>query len=197
MKINRGTVERFKNKSVKVSSANSKNTASKHALLYGAVVSCLLLTANYSHAQVYANDAEWKESEVPPPPAFDVNKLVTFEVPRYTSMVYGVDLASVSIFKADSLVRYVIVITSASGAKNVMYEALRCSTGEFKTYARYSADGKWSTVADPQWRSVFAITPSLHPLWFAKAGACDGAAPVSSLSELATKLKNGAPYFAP
>lgn len=176
---------------------NPNSASIQRVLWHCTLLSGLLLTAPYSSAQIYANDAEWKESDAPPPPAFDVGKVVTFEVPRYTSMVYGVDLASVTLSKPDSLVRYVMVITSASGAKNVMYEALRCSTGEFKTYARYSDDGKWRAVANQEWRSVFTIAPSLHPLWFAKAGACDGAAPVSSLAELATKLKSGARYFAP
>lgn len=80
---------------------------------------------------------EWKESEAPPPPAFDVGKLVTFDAPLSSSLIYGVDPASVSISNSDSLVRYVMVATSASGARNVMYEGIRCATGEVKTYARY------------------------------------------------------------
>ncbi len=155
----------------------------------------VMANTGLARAQVYANDAEWKESEVPPPPAFDVKKLLTFEVPRIASLVYGVDPASVSISKSDSLVRYVMVATSPTGVSNVMYEALRCSTGEFKTYARYSADGKWSQVVNPEWRSVFASMPSKHPLWFAKAGACDAAAPVGSISELVTKLKYPGRYL--
>lgn len=155
----------------------------------------VLATGGLARAQVYANDAEWKESEVPPPPAFDVKKLVTFEVPRISSLVYGVDPASISISTSDSLVRYVMVAISPTGARNVMYEALRCSTGEFKTYARYSSDGKWSPVTDPQWRSVFGSMASKHPLWFAKAGACDAASPVGSISELLTKLKYPGRYL--
>ncbi len=155
----------------------------------------VIANTGLARSQVYANDAEWKESEVPPPPAFDVKKLVTFEVPRISSLVYGVDPASVSISKSDSLVRYVMVATSPSGTNNVMYEALRCSTGEFKTYARYSSDGKWSPVTDPQWRSVFGSMASKHPLWFAKAGACDAASPVGSISELLTKLKYPGRYL--
>ena len=58
---------------------------------------------------------EWKESEVPPPPAFDVGKLVTFEVSPNASLVYGVDPASISMSKSDGVVRYVMVATSASG----------------------------------------------------------------------------------
>lgn len=152
----------------------------------------IVCTASLAQAQIYGTDNEWMESEVPPPPAVDVKKLVTFEVPTSLSLVYGVDPASISISKSDGLVRYVVVATSASGARNVMYEALRCSTGEFKTYARYSSDDKWSAVSNAQWRSVFENMPSRHPLWLAKAGACDAGAPVGSVKELIAKLKSTA-----
>ena len=158
----------------------------------GIVLLCLLLTSRV-HAQqpqTYANDAEWKESEAPLPPPFDVNKLVIFDVPSSVSLVYGIDPATVSISKTDSLVRYVVVATSASGVRNIMYEALRCETGEFKIYARYSPSGKWDAVTTPQWRSVFDNMPSKHPLRLARAGACDAAAPVGSVRELVSKLKN-------
>ena len=150
----------------------------------------LLAAASVTCAQTFANDEEFKESEAPPPPAFDVKKLVMFDVPSSLTLVYGIDPATVSISKSDSLVRYVVVATSASGVRNVMYEALRCATGEFKTYARYSPDGKWSLVSNPQWLSVFGNMPSKHPLRLARAGACDAAAPASSVAELVSKLKN-------
>jgi CNP1-like family len=161
-----------------------------------ALLLAILLTCGHlAQAQVYANDAEWKETEAPPPPGFDMSKLIRFDVPTSQSLVYGVDPASISISKSDSLVRYVMVATSASGARNVMYEALRCSTGEFKTYARYSSDGKWSLISDPQWRSVFENMPSKHAVMFARAGACDAAAPVGSVKELVIKLKNPGRYM--
>ena len=171
----------------------------KDALVRGVMLSALLMT-NHGHLQaqtpqVYANDAEWKETEAPPPPAFDVNKLIQFDVPTSLSLVYGIDPASVSISKTDSLVRYVVVATSASGTRNVMYEALRCATGEFKTYARYSSDGKWSSVSNPQWRSVFDNMPSKHPLRLARTGACDGVGTVGSVQELVSKLKNPGRYL--
>lgn len=152
----------------------------------------LALTAGASltHAQTFANDEAWKESEAPPPPAFDVKKLVMFDVPTSLNLVYGIDPATVSISKSDSLVRYVVVATSTSGVRNVMYEALRCATGEFKTYARYSSDGNWSPAGNPQWRSVFDNMPSKHPLRLARAGACDAGAPVGSVGELVRKLKS-------
>ena len=146
-------------------------------------------------AQVFVESLDWKESEVPPPPAFDVARLLTFDGSGATSMVYGVDPASVSISRSDSLVRYVLVATSPSGVRNVMYEAIRCATGEFKTYARYTPDGRWQPVTDPQWRSVFANMPSKHALAFAQSGACDAAAPATSVRELVYKLKNQHRYL--
>lgn len=163
----------------------------KPALL---VFATLLLGINMSWAQTPAfvtpDDPDWKETEVPPPPAFDVKKLVVFDVSPNSQLVYGVDPATIRISEKDSLVRYVMVATSASGARNVMYEGIRCSTGEFKTYARASPDGKWSHVSDPQWRSLFENMPSKHALRFAKAGACDSAAPPASVDALVSRLKS-------
>lgn len=141
-------------------------------------------------AQSAAEDAEWKESELPPPPAFNVGKLLTLDVLLNSSLVYGVDPASISISKSDSLVRYVMVATSASGARNVMYEAIRCSTGEFKTYARYSPEGRWNMASNPEWRSMFGNLPSRHALRFAQAGACDNAAVPISVNDVVSRLRN-------
>ncbi len=141
-------------------------------------------------AQLAPDDPDWKESELPPPPAFDMGKLITFDGAANSSLVYGVDPASIRISGSDNLIRFVLVATSASGAKNVMYEAIRCSTGEFKTYARYTSDGRWSPVGDAGWRSMFVSSPSRHALYFAKAGACDNAATPSSVSAVVFRLKN-------
>ena len=141
-------------------------------------------------AQPAVDEPEWSESEVPPPPAFNANQLVTVDVPASSQLVYGVDPATIQISNKDGIVRYVMVATSASGARNVMYEGLRCSTGEFKTYARYSPDGQWKSVTDPQWRSVFGNMPSKHALNFARAGACDGATTATTVNVLVSRLKN-------
>ena len=140
------------------------------------------------------DNPDWKESEAPPPPAFDVGKLLTFTVTANQFMVYGVDPASISISSSDSVVRYVVVATSQSGVRNVMYEALQCARGEVKTYARMAPGGQWQLVKDPQWRSVFEKKPSMHALAFAKVAACDNAAPATSVREIVYKLKNAGVY---
>jgi hypothetical protein len=142
-----------------------------------------------AHAQPAFDEPEWAETQVPPPPAFDMKKLVAVDVPG-SSLAYGVDPASIQISKKDGIVRYVMVAKSTTGATNVMYEGLRCSTGEFKTYSRYSPEGEWKPVTDAQWRSVFGNMPSKHALRFARAGACDGATSASTVDVLVSRLKN-------
>ena len=154
------------------------------------VCALLLSFSSLLWAQLAVEDAEWKESELPPPPAFDVGKLLRVDVSLNSSLVYGVDPASISISKSDSLVRYVMVATSPSGVRNVMYEAIRCSTGEFKTYAHYSPEGRWNMAGNPEWRSMFGNMPSRHALRFAQAGACDNAAVPISVNDVVSRLKN-------
>ena len=143
-----------------------------------------------AQAQLVDEEPVWKESNVPSPPAFDIGKLLTFEVSAVSSLVYGVDPATISITQSDGVVRYVMAATNASGASNIMYEGIRCSTGEFKTYARYSTDGRWNLINNPMWRSMFGYMPSKHALRFAKAGACDNVTPASSVREITNQLKN-------
>ena len=151
-------------------------------------------TARAAPVDFLLDNPDWKESEAPPPPPFDVGKLLTFTVTANQFMVYGVDPASISISSSDSVVRYVVVATSQSGVRNVMYEALQCARGEVKTYARMAPGGQWQLVKDPQWRSVFEKKPSMHALAFAKVAACDNAAPATSVREIVYKLKNAGVY---
>lgn len=160
-------------------------TSMKFKPLALAILLGLSLTA---WAQRDAELMDWKEGAIPPPPAFDVAKLLTFEVSAASSLVYGVDPATLSIAD-DGIVRYVMVATSASGVRNVFYEGLRCSSGEFKTYARYTPEGAWIKVTRPEWRSVFGNLPSRHALQFARSGACDNMTPASSVNEIVRRLK--------
>ncbi len=151
-------------------------------------VACLLGLSLTAWAQRDIDVLDWKEGEVPPPPAFDAGKLLTFDVSAGSSLVYGVDPATLRIAQ-DGIVRYVMIASSASGARNVVYEGLRCSSGEYKTYARYTPEGVWRMVDKPEWRSMFGNMPSRHALQLARAGACDNSAPASSVGEIVRRLK--------
>lgn len=162
-------------------------------LIAATAVLVALCLSGPANAQTYEEAPEWKEADVPSPPPFDVAKLVTFDVSAGSSLVFGFDPATVTISRRDGVVRYVLVATSASGVKNILYEGLRCDTGEFKTYARYGTDGQWKPVADPQWRSMFGAMPSKHPLRLANAGGCDNRAPPSSVTSMVSRIKTATP----
>ncbi len=144
-----------------------------------------------SHAQLVSTDPDWKETEVPAPPALnatDLKRLIPFEVSANSELRWSVDPASIKITD-DGLVRYVVVARSPTGLINALYETINCNKAEFKTYARYNANGGWATVENPQWRSMYDKLPSRHALMLAKQGACVGNAPAQSATEMVQALK--------
>jgi CNP1-like family len=142
-----------------------------------AFVACiaLLLASSVVWPQSADLDPDWKESNVPPPPAFDRDKLVAIEMPAFLTLKYGVDPATIKLSE-DGVVRYVVVASSSSGALNAFYEGIRCTTAEFKTYARYNPSGQWNPVSSPQWRSVWDTQSSKHTRVLAFQGVCKGKA---------------------
>jgi len=150
----------------------------------------LLLAISSAFAQLVDMDPDWKELEVPPPPAFKTDGLVYVDMPRYVTVKLGVDPETLRITN-DGIVRYVMVATSPSGSTNATYEGIRCLTGEVKTYARYGTTGKWNALADPQWKPLNGNQPSLHALALARQGACLGrSAAAPSAEAIISTLKN-------
>lgn len=149
----------------------------------------LTLVALSTSAQV-VTDPDWKETEVPAPPAFNKERLIPIEMPKYVTLQFGVDPATLTI-SPDGIVRYVMVAANATGSISAMYEGIRCATGEVKTYARYASNGKWSPVPDPQWHGLTDNLPSRHALALARQGACEGrSATANSAAAIVDALKN-------
>ncbi len=139
-------------------------------------------------AQGRVEEKEWKEADAPPPPSFEVSRLIPFEVSAGSSLKFGVDPSTLAI-GADGVLRYVMVARSPSGTVNAMYEGLRCSTGEYKTYARYNASGGWNAVSDPKWEPLRGSGRSMYTFQMARQGACpDGGTPVR-LDEVLRELR--------
>lgn len=140
-------------------------------------------------AQFVDDDPDWKEVEIPAPPAFAVDRLIQLEMPRHISLKVGIDPETLRITR-DGIVRYVMVATSSSGSTYATYEGIRCQTGEVKTYARHGATGQWIAVTNPQWKPLSGNQPSPHAMALARQGACDGRAPASQVpAEIIDKLK--------
>jgi len=155
-----------------------------------ALLGALALTLAYHvQAQVGPDDPDWKESDAPTPPTFSADKLLPLAMPPYVTVTFGIDPATLTI-TPDGIVRYVVVTRNSSGSVAAMYEGIRCSTGEVKTYARANSTGAWSVVTDPKWRDFTDNLPSKHAWVFARQAACDGrAATASSTTDIVRALK--------
>lgn len=96
----------------------------------------------------------WQEQAVVMPayPA-DVD-LLPFPVDQPgLSQTFNIDSKSLSV-GADGVVRYSVVIVSNSGARNVLFEGLRCSTREFRTYAYGEAVHSFHPAQSDKWQPV-------------------------------------------
>lgn len=128
------------------------------------------------HAQ-YANaDApDWKEDAVPPPPAYSVSGLVEIEMPRSSAVKMGVDPNTIVLNHTTGIARYVVVARGPS-AVNASYEGIRCSTGEFKIYARQVQGGEWAPNSETAWRPMRGQNSVMvqYPLQLARSGMCVG-----------------------
>lgn len=146
----------------------------------------ICLAASAVHSQLLTEEA-WQEAEAPPPPAFSTERLLRFEVNPQSTMVYGVDPQTIQISPVDRVVRYVVVASSPEGARNVLYEGIRCPTGQVKTYARHNGQA-WVMFTDPQWLPM-ALRPSRHALQLARQGACDNAGTPSNAQDVVRALR--------
>lgn len=103
----------------------------------------------------------WKETTLELPPYPDIPSMQGGELQLSRGdLTYKLDLDSIAIGE-DGVTRYTIVITSSTGAQNILYEGVRCQTAEYKSYA-FGSQGGWSEAVFPQWQSVGSVRGSAH-----------------------------------
>lgn len=98
---------------------------------------------------------EWTEDKVETLPALpQAQDLLTFDVSRNTPLQFAVDGKSLSV-GSDGVVRYTVVITSPSGARNINYEGIRCENYEWRLYAGLNADHDgWDRTVANDWSRI-------------------------------------------
>jgi hypothetical protein len=148
-----------------------QSTMTRTCLSRWGVAAVLVLFTGLTGAQNTLDNPDWVEEKASPPPAYSKTDLIPIDMPRHVSLKIGVDPATVRVGE-DGIVRYVVVMTNASGTVNAAYEGIRCLTDEFKTYARVGSSGEWTLVSDPQWKHVNDNMPSKHAHAIARQGAC-------------------------
>jgi hypothetical protein len=134
----------------------------KNILLYLAFLcSGLLSSAPLSaldnddpHFGDFIEAPKWQEAKVTIPPFPNRDDLLKVEVDRVDMpFSFYVDPDSLSVVN-DDVVRYTVLIESNSGASNIMYEGIRCSTNEYRTYAYGTHDEKFSKARASSWTRI-------------------------------------------
>ena len=140
-------------------------------------------------AAQYASDAlyDWNEGEVPSAPEWNIKNLIDADLPGRSVRV-GIDPATITLDKATGIARYVAVARGVS-AVNASYEGIRCTTGEWRVYARQIPGEEWQN-ASSGWQ-VMRDARSPHAHWFAKTGICEAHSMRTDTRDIVRLLKNG------
>lgn len=93
---------------------------------------------------------QWQEIEVVLPPPPKESDLQPFYVSAATSNQFFIDMSSLSV-GADGVVRYVLLVLSPEGGRNVTFEGMRCESRERRIYAAGRKDGSWSKARKNEW----------------------------------------------
>jgi hypothetical protein len=139
-----------------------------------------------------ANDPDaprfWEEAEVKIPTAPPSKDLKPFYVSATTQLKFALDAPSI-VFDQDEVIRYVVVITSSSGAQQVTYEGIRCEKYEWRLYATMQSDGKWSKSPNSRWQVIKNTSYNSYHAALVKDAFCDNAIPRRSAKEIIPLLK--------
>ncbi|MFI4940416.1 MAG: CNP1-like family protein [Burkholderiales bacterium] len=169
-------------------------------LLADAVVLALaigLITAsipNPARSQERSTDeAQTKESvvaeaawQLPTPPMAD--DLLQFYTSPTTGQSFAVDAKSLTV-GADGVVRYTIVGTSSSGAKNIGYEGIRCSSHEKKLVAMGHADGTWARARNADWEPIMEKGTNLQHAALAEDYLCMNGSVAGTVAKILNALR--------
>jgi hypothetical protein len=93
---------------------------------------------------------QWQEIEIQLPAAPRQESQLPFYVSAATENRFFVDGSTLSVGK-DGVVRYVLLVLTPGGARNVTYEGMRCETRERRIYASGRQDGSWSKARKNEW----------------------------------------------
>jgi hypothetical protein len=159
---------------------------------------CCALPAGPAFAQSRAaveDDGESKirgelEVKLPAPPKAE--NLLPFEAGAANSNRFFIDVQSILVGD-DGIVRYTLVIRSASGAENVSFEGMRCETVEQKYYAFGRRDGTWSNARSSTWRRIQYKEINRHHGILYSDYFCPDGSPILSATDAINRFKYGVP----
>lgn len=132
----------------------------------------------------------WQELAVRLPAAPEPVAQIPFYVSAATDNLFTIDRKSLSV-DTDGVVRYVLTITTAGGARNVTYEGMRCETREQRIYASGRMDGSWSKSRNNEWARIKDVIANRHHAALFLEYFCPGGVIVANTAEALDALQRG------
>lgn len=132
----------------------------------------------------------WQEIAVKLPKMPDMTTLLPFDVSATATQTFSVAPDSLTV-GADGVIRYVLVARSSSGALNISYEGLRCTSLEKKLYAFGLNDGSWSRSRNDQWVPISGNAANRRHAALAQDYFCDGSTVAGKAGDIVKRLKSG------
>jgi hypothetical protein len=132
----------------------------------------------------------WQERVVDLPAAPLPENLLPFYVSAATDNEFFVDGTSLTV-GPDGVVRYVLVVQAAGGARNVSFEGLRCETRERRVYAFGRPDRTWSKSRNENWQRIRDVPANRHHAALFYDYFCPGGAIVAGADEARDALRRG------
>jgi len=133
---------------------------------------------------------QWQEIAVVLPAAPKQESMLPFFVSAASRNEFFVDSASLSV-GADGVVRYVLLVETPGGARNVTYEGIRCETRERRIYASGRRDGVWSKSRNNNWERIRDVAPARQHAALFLDYFCPGGLIVRDVAEVLDALRKG------
>ncbi|SOZ36106.1 CNP1-like family protein [Cupriavidus neocaledonicus] len=123
--------------------------------------------------------------------------LIPFSVAGTGTLSFAVDSKSISVGK-DNVVRYTVVTTSQSGARNVTFEGMRCDAFERKLYATLPPGAtEWvpnSSDYGETWHRMQAGVRNAYAATLATDFFCEGRTVAGKPADMVLELQSRAPH---
>lgn len=140
-------------------------------------------------AQQEAAKGKWKEAEATlPTTAPQDADLVSFPTLPNATLDYAIDTKSVQVTK-DGVVRYVAVIRSKQGARNVSFEGIHCASFESRLYATGRPDGTWVAARNSEWRPIRPYGSTAYQGILFRDYLCRDKTPLGDAKEIVQNLR--------
>lgn len=138
---------------------------------------------------------QWREIETPFPPAPVRGNLLPLYVSAATANKFYIDGSTLSV-GADGVVRYVMVVETPEGGRNVTFEGMRCEARSRRLYASGRLDGTWSKARKSEWERIQdAYANRQHAALFLEYFCPNGVSVLSAAEARDALVRGGHPGF--